>query len=306
MRHLAELCAMLRPFSGSGGRGLLTSLLPASPLKRGMNMRTRFILIVAALSLAVALLTLPTIPGAVSSFAAQAAQEWKLHDRTRPQPPVVMSGECSTQEHAGSPPSDAVVLYNGKDLSNWQSVKGGPAKWKAESGYFEVDAGTGDIETRQAFGDCQLHIEWATPNPPRGKDQDRGNSGVFLHGLYEVQVLDSYQSITYADGLAGAIYGQYPPQVNACRPPGRWQTYDIIFHGPRFLADGKLLRPATITVLQNGVLVQDHVTITGPTEYLNPPPYHKTPDRLPLRLQDHNHPVRYRNLWIREIPEPGV
>lgn len=269
-------------------------------------MRPKTILILGLLAFGAACLFFTARRAANLSFAAQTTQKWKLHDRSRPQPPTVTSGECSTQDHPGAPPSDAVVLYNGHDLSNWQSVKGGPAKWKPENGYFEVAPGTGDIETREAFGDCQLHVEWATPNPPHGVDQDRGNSGVFLHGLYEVQVLDSYHSITYADGLAGAIYGQYPPLVNACRAPGRWQTYDIIFHGPRFHADGTLLRPATITVLQNGVLIQDHATITGPTEYMNPPPYHKTPDKLPLRLQDHNHPVRFRNLWIREIPEPGM
>ncbi len=229
--------------------------------------------------------------------------EWQIHDRNRPLPPVVTPGEASTQERAGRPPSDAVVLFDGKDLSAWQGADGGPAKWKVENGYFEVAAKTGNIHSRQGFGDCQLHVEWAAPAPPHGEDQDRGNSGVYLHSLYEVQVLDSYQNITYADGQAAALYGQYPPLVNACRPPGEWQTYDIVFHGPRFDKDGKLKRPATVTVLHNGVLVQDHVALTGPTEHKQRPPYHVTPEKLPLLLQDHNHPVRYRNIWVREIPE---
>src|SRR5947208_2048714 len=145
----------------------------------------------------------------------------------------------------------------------------------------------------------------AAPGPARGEDQDRGNSGVFLHGLYEVQVLDSYQSKTYADGQAAAIYGQYPPLVNACRPPGEWQTYDIVFHGARFDPAGKLTRAAYITVLDNGVLAQDHVRIMGPTAHMKRPPYQPTTEKLPLRLQDHHHPVRYRNIWIRELGKEG-
>jgi hypothetical protein len=230
-------------------------------------------------------------------------QKFEIHDRNRTHPPVITPGACSTQEKAGNPPSDAIVLFNGKDLSNWESIKGGPAQWKVGDGYFEVAAKTGDIRTKQAFGDCQLHVEWASPDPPHGDDQDRGNSGVFLHGLYEIQVLDSYENVTYADGQAAAVYGQYPPQVNCMRPPGQWETYDIIFHGPRFDASGNLERPAAITILQNGVLVQDHVAPTGPTGHHVRPPYKVTPEKLPLELQDHNHPVRYRNLWIREIPE---
>jgi 3-keto-disaccharide hydrolase len=229
--------------------------------------------------------------------------KWPEHSRTRPMAPVITPGTFSTEDQPGKPPSDAVVLFDGKDLSQWESVEGGPAKWKVGDGYFQTVPKTGDIQTKLPFGDCQLHVEWATPNPPHGEDQDRGNSGVYLMGLYEVQVLDSYHSTTYADGQAGAVYGQYPPLVNACRPPGQWQTYDIIWHGPRFDASGNLLRPATETVLQNGVLIQDHVTLTGPTEHMKRPPYHAHPEMLPLRLQDHNHPVRYRNIWIRELHE---
>ena len=158
---------------------------------------------------------------------------------------------------------------------------------------------TGDIITRQPFGDMQLHVEFAEPSPPVGQDQDRGNSGVIIMGLYEIQVLDSYRSPTYPDGQAGAVYGQYPPLVNASRPPGQWQTYDIVFHAPRFDAGGKLLRPAYVTVLQNGVLVQDHVEIHGPTA--TGEPYKAHAEKLPLELQDHNHPVRFRNIWVREL-----
>jgi hypothetical protein len=231
------------------------------------------------------------------------AIQWRIHDRNRPQPIVITPGEASTQDQAGKPPSDAIILFDGKDLSGWESVNGGPAPWKVEDGYFEVVPHTRDIRTKQAFGDCQLHVEWATPDPPTGQDQGRGNSGVFLMSLYELQVLDSYQSETYPDGQAAAIYGQYPPLVNACRPSGQWQTYDIIFHGPRFNQAGKLLRPAFETVLQNGVLVQDHVALTGPTSHGERPPYQPRPAKLPLELQDHGNPVRFRNIWIRELAE---
>jgi hypothetical protein len=259
----------------------------------------RLLLTVGSLLAAAAVLV--AVAAAGTGAPAQAAQEWKIHDVNRPQPPIITPGEASTQARPGQPPSDAVVLFDGKDLSAWEGRDGGPAKWKVENGYFEVVAKTGDIRTKQAFGDCQLHVEWAAPAPPHGEDQDRGNSGVFLMSLYEIQVLDSYQNKTYPDGQAAAVYGQYPPLVNAVRPPGQWQTYDIIFHAPRFDKDGKLLRPATVTVLHNGVLVQDHVAIMGPTAHKARPPYKATPAKLPLQLQDHGHPVRYRNIWIREL-----
>lgn len=231
---------------------------------------------------------------------------WKISDRSRPLPPVVTPATPATPSTPQSPrkaPSDATVLFDGTDLSKWQNNKGGPAKWKVVDGAIVIVPGTGDIHTAQSFGDCQLHVEWAEPNPPHDKDQGRGNSGVYLMSLYELQVLDSYQNTTYADGQAGAVYAQTPPLVNACLPPGQWQTYDIVWHGPRFAADGKLLRPARITVLQNGVLVQDHTELTGPTDYMKRPPYKPHPEKMPLLLQDHDQPVRFRNIWIREIPD---
>ena len=167
----------------------------------------------------------------------------------------------------------------------------------------EVVPHSGLIHTRQSFGDCQLHVEFAEPTPPVGEGQERGNSGVFLMGLYEIQVLDSYQSKTYADGQASAVYAQFPPQVNASRPPGQWQTYDIVFHGPRFDKDGTVLRPARVTVLHDGVLVQDNVELSGPTGHQVRPPYKPTPKKLPLSLQDHGSPVHFRNIWIRELGE---
>ena len=232
---------------------------------------------------------------------AQVDPKWEIHDRNRPVPAVVTPATASTQEAPGKAPSDAVVLFEGKDLSQWAQKDGSSAKWKVESGYFEVVPKTGELHTKEAFGDCQLHVEFSEPNPPKGEDQDRGNSGVFLMGLYEIQVLDSYNSKTYADGQASAVYGQYPPLVNASRAPGQWQTYDIIWHGPRFDADGKVTRLAHVTVFHNGVLTQDNVELTGPTGHHVRPPYMPTPEKLPLALQDHNHPVRYRNIWIRSL-----
>ena len=238
---------------------------------------------------------------AATVCTAQVDPKWEIHDRNRPVPPVVTPGTASTQEAPGKAPSDAVSLFDGKDLSKWVQKDGSPAKWKVGNGYFEVVPKTGELHTKDSFGDCQLHVEFAEPNPPKGEDQDRGNSGVFLMGLYEIQVLDSYESKTYADGQAGAVYGQYPPLMNASRPPGQWQTYDIVFHGPRFDAAGKLTRPAHLTVLHNGVLIQDNVELTGPTGHHVRPAYTSTPEKLPLALQDHNHPVHYRNIWVRNL-----
>lgn len=234
---------------------------------------------------------------------AQGDKQWKIHDMDRPVPPVVTPGTSSTQQAAGNAPSDAVVLFDGKDLFQWLGDDNGPAKWKVQDGYFVVVPHTGYIHTKTPFGDSQLHVEFSEPTPPKGESQERGNSGVFLMGLYEIQVLDSYENRTYADGQAAAVYGQYPPQVNASRPPGQWQSYDVVFHGPRFDASGKLTRSARVTVFHNGVLVQDNVEIHGRTAIGDVPTYVPTPEKLPLALQDHGNLVRYRNIWIRELKE---
>jgi hypothetical protein len=252
------------------------------------------------ISLAVATLAL----GAWTAWG-QSAKDWPQHDLTRPQPEIVTPGTFSTQDAPGQPPSDAVVLFDGKDLSAWRSAKsGGPAPWKVENGYMQVVKGSGLIETKQGFGDCQLHVEFRAPTPAKGESQGRGNSGVFFMGeRYEVQVLDSYQNETYPDGQAAALYGQYPPLVNASRPPGEWQVYDIVFEAPRFAGDGKLLKPARATVFHNGILVQHAEELLGPTLNKTRPPYEAHPDKLPVSLQDHKNPVRFRNIWIRELKE---
>jgi hypothetical protein len=239
---------------------------------------------------------------AAAPVAAQEAIRWPIHDETRPHPTVVDPGTGVPAPLPGRPPADAIVLFDGKDLSAWKSSKdGSAARWKVENGYFEVVKGSGGIETRQAFGDVQLHVEWAAPSPAVGQGQDRGNSGVFLMGRYEVQVLDGFSNSTYADGEAGALYGQYPPLVNACRRPGEWQAYDIVFEAPRFDAAGRLVKPARATVFQNGVVVQHASELTGPTAHKVRPPYQAPPGQLPLALQDHGHPVRFRNVWVREL-----
>jgi hypothetical protein len=237
-----------------------------------------------------------------STLVAAPDPNWIDHDRDRPLPPVVDPGTASTQDHVGKAPSDAVVLFDGKDLSQWCDMSGNPTKWIVKDGYMECVRGSGYVRTRQNFGDCQLHVEWATPSPAHGSGQGRGNSGVFL-GLdrYEVQVLDSYENKTYADGSAGSVYGQYPPLVNVTRPPGQWQTYDILYTAPRFDADGKLLSPVHLTVFHNGVLIQNNVELTGPTSWINRAPYSAHPEKQPISFQDHGNPVRFRNVWVREL-----
>lgn len=224
--------------------------------------------------------------------------QWKIHDPERPQPPIVTPGPAGAPAPA---PSDAIILFDGTDLSQWQDSKGQPARWKVENGYMEVVKETGSILTKQKFGDCQLHLEWTAPLPAEGERQERGNSGVFLMNTYEIQVLDCYENTTYADGMTAAVYGQYPPLVNACRPPGKWQSYDIVFHRPHFDDQGKMTEPARMTVFHNRILVQDNVELTGPTAHKMRPPYVSHPERLPLSLQDHGNPVRYRNIWLREL-----
>ena len=199
----------------------------------------------------------------------------------------------------GPPPADAIVLFGGSDLSQWRSESGGKAGWEVKDGVATVSK-TGNIVTKQSFGDCQLHIEWATPAEVQGEGQGRGNSGVIFQQRYELQILDSYQNKTYFNGQAGAVYSQYAPLVNVSRKPGEWQSYDVIFHAPRFDENGRLTRAATMTVLHNGVLVQDHVEIKGPTAQ-QPAKYVAHPLKQPLVLQDHGNPIRFRNIWIREL-----
>jgi hypothetical protein len=217
-------------------------------------------------------------------------------------PPVVDPGPAGPPVPA---PSDAIVLFDGKGLSQWMTAKGEPAKWKVENGYMEVAKGTGEIRTRSRFGDCQLHVEWASPVEVAGTSQGRGNSGVFLMGIYEVQVLDCFENKTYADGMTASLYGQYPPLVNASFGPGEWQTYDIVYTAPRFDAAGKLLSPAYLTVFHNGLLIQNHAELTGPTSWLERAPYSAHPEKQPISLQDHGNPVRYRNVWVRELGRAG-
>jgi hypothetical protein len=226
---------------------------------------------------------------------AQTQIDPKLTEVWEPVPRVVTPGRGTEA------PSDALVLFAGKDLSQWESVKGGPVKWTIADAAFTVARGTGDIRTKRGFGDCQLHIEWRAPAEVAGEGQERGNSGVFLQGRYEVQVLDSYNNATYVNGQAASIYKQYIPLVNASRKSGEWQTYDIFFRAPRFSEDGTVDKPAYITVVHNGVLVQDHVQIKGSTVNRGPASYARHDAKEPLVLQDHDTPVSYRNIWIREL-----
>jgi len=219
--------------------------------------------------------------------------KYKSGDMSRPRPRVVEPGTASTEDAPGKPPADATVLFDGKDLSEWvrSGKKGDEAKpaWKVENGYAEVKGG--NIQTVKKFGDCQVHVEWATPREVKGSGQGRGNSGVYLGGFGEVQVLDSYQNDTYPDGQAAALYGHLPPLVNASRKPGEWQTYDIIAHLPRTDEAGKAVRPGRITVLHNGVVVHHAAEFPGKFGEFN------------ILLQDHGNPVRYRNIWVRKLTD---
>jgi prepilin-type processing-associated H-X9-DG protein len=259
-----------------------------------------------------ALLFIASAASAASSAAAfygdppDAHHPWAIHDGNRPQPKVVTPGSFSTAAQPGQPPSDAIVLFNGTDLSNWQSAKdGSPAKWAVKDGDMEVVPKAGAIRTREKFGDCQLHIEWAEPKDIQGSSQGRGNSGVFLMGICEIQVLDSYRNITYADGHAGSIYGVSPPLANPLRPPGEFQVYDIVFRRPIY-RNGQPVDPGHVTLFVNGVLVQDHAMLEGPTGHrarTRPEPF---PEQGPLELQDHGNPVRFRNIWYRPLPPRAV
>ncbi len=239
------------------------------------NIRTTFLTLLIASSICTG--------STLSLFAADAAKVVE--------PPVVNPGP------AGGPPSDAIVLFDGKDLSKWRNPKGDGAKWRVENGCAEVNA-TGSVFTRQEFGDVQLHVEWASPAEVNGSDQGRGNSGVYLMGRYEIQVLDCYENKTYPNGQTAALYSIAPPLVNACRKPGEWQTYDIVFHAPKQAAGGKV-EPGSITVLHNGVLAQDHIPVNG--QSTTAAPLNGIAASGPLMLQDHGNPVRYRNIWIRKL-----
>lgn len=238
------------------------------------------------LTIAVALLLPSTAVVAPSTAFAQeylTGKQWEM-------PPIVTPG---TSDSAA--PSDAIVLFNGKDLSNWKNGD----NWTVEDGV--IVSGKGTLTSEEEFGDCQLHIEWSAPNPPKGSSQGRGNSGVFLMGIYELQVLDSYDNETYYDGQAGSIYKQTPPMVNAMRKPGEWNSYDVIWTAPRFNEDGSLKSPAYITAMHNGLVILNHFELLGDTPFNRPPEYNKHSDKGPLSLQDHGDPVRFRNIWVRPL-----
>ncbi|HEX6588012.1 MAG TPA: DUF1080 domain-containing protein [Longimicrobiales bacterium] len=229
----------------------------------------------------------------------QTVGDWPQHSTERQRPAVVDPGPYVGPAPA---PSDAIILFDGGDLSAWSADRGGDAGWRIVGDAMEVVPGTGGISTRQSFGDVQLHVEFMSPDPSTvGEGQNRGNSGVFLMGRYEVQVLDSYRADTYPDGQAGALYGQFPPLVNPARAPGEWNVYDIVFRAPRFLADGALDEPARFTVFMNGVLIHDDQPLVGPTSHGRRAPYEAHAARLPIGLQDHEHAVRFRNIWVREL-----
>jgi hypothetical protein len=224
---------------------------------------------------------------------------WHVHDPARPQPPIVTPG--ATFSENAKAPDDAIVLFDGTDLSQWRDKRtGGPVFWTVADGV--ATSAKGDIVTTNQFGDMQLHLEFREPILHGREGQDRGNSGVFLMGRYEIQVLDCYNNKTYADGMTGGIYGQHPPLANPCRPPGEWQTYDIIFTVPHFDANGKLMTPAYVTVIFNGVVVQNHQTIRGNSNWRVPGSYTPVGPTGPLALQYHNNSVSFRNIWVRPVP----
>ena len=230
-------------------------------------------------------------------------QKWRVHDMDRPRPPMVTPGPYVNE----APPSDALVLFDGKDLSKWTPrARGGSdqePKWKVENGYIEIVPRSGRLLTKESFGDCQLHVEWQIPKESKGNGQGIGNSGIELMTRYEIQVLESNSHQTYADGQAGAIYGVWPPLVNPARPMGEWNVYDIFFEAPRFEGD-KVVKPATVTVIFNGVLVQNHKEYVGQTVWRQNGVYRPHPAEQPLSLQDHSQPVRFRNIWVRKLNAP--
>ncbi len=233
----------------------------------------------------------PMIPGT----------KWHVHDSDRPHPPVVTPGERFSQ--MASAPSDAVVLFDGKDLSKWQASKGGEATWFVRDGYMETKPKSGMIRTKEEFGDFQLHLEFATPEKIEGTGQGRGNNGLNIFGRYEIQILDSYNNVTYADGQAAALYGQFPPLVNASRPPGEWQTYDVIFEGPRWNEQGELTRKASVTLLHNGLIVHNKRELLGGITHRQVLPWKQHGEKGFIELYEHGNPVRFRNIWIRPLGE---
>lgn len=233
---------------------------------------------------------------------------WAIHDMNRPQPVRVEPGTFSSQEVPGTPPSDAIILFSGKpeEIEKWISDKNGePTKWEVKDGVLQCVPGSGYIRTKEEFADCQLHIEWSAPSKVEGNSQGRGNSGVFLMGAVEVQVLDNYNNPTYADGFASSIYGINPPAANALRAPGEWQVYDIVFRKPVFKGDQEI-DPGYITVFVNGVLTQDHTPFEGGGGHMRRSKAKAFPEKGPLKIQDHGNPVRFRNIWYRPLPKRAI
>lgn len=241
-----------------------------------------------------ALAALFSIPAAAQENTKKTPETTEIWE---PQPRLVTPGQ-----NPGEAPQDATILFDGKNWNNWQTLDGGAPAWTLKDGAMTVVGGAKDIRTKKEFRDFQLHVEWKAPSEvnPQKTGQGRGNSGIFLQGRYEVQVLDNFDNKTYANGQASSIYKQQIPLVNACRKPGEWQTYDIIFTAPRFNAEGRVIHPAYVTVMHNGIITQNHVALWGPTEYIGLPVY-KEHDKGPIVLQDHGDPVSFRNIWIREL-----
>jgi len=261
---------------------------------------TAFTLLISSFALA---------DGAFYGDPPDATHPWAIHDMNRAQPAVVTPGTFSSNEQPGQPPSDAVVLFGGQDsdLSKWEADKNPaePTKWIVKDGLLQCVPGSGYVRSKEQFSDCQLHVEWSEPTDIEGSSQGRGNSGIFLMGQVEVQVLDSYNNKTYPDGSAGSVYGVNPPMVNPLRKPGEWQSYDIVFRRPIF-KDGKEVDPGYLTVIINGVLVQDHTPIEGGGGHKARSKPRAFPDQGPLKLQDHSNPVRYRNIWYRPLPKRAI
>lgn len=268
--------------------------------------------LIALYSLTVVAGSLWAAPSTGSPFYGDppdAHHPWAVHDQNRPQPKRVEPGSFSTAQQPGQPPSDAIVLFDGTaaSLVNWMSdaKEGGPTKWIVKDGAMECVPKSGYVRTKDELGDCQLHVEWAAPTRVQGDSQGRGNSGIFLMGLYEVQVLDNYNNPTYADGFAAAVYGVSPPMANALRPPGEFQVIDIVFRHP-VSQRGNLIDPGYVTVFCNGVLMQDHTPLEGPTGHMRRAVPGVAPATGPLKLQDHGNPVRFRNIWYRTLAPRAI